>query len=167
MPGFQLHALDESRFAPLFALDDAALAALGARRVTADAMPGFPCRIGLADADVGEELLLLPFEHQPAASPFRASGPIYVRKGARRRTPAPGEVPDYVGCRLISVRAFDAGHCIVAATVTPGADIAPELDRLLADDQVAYLHLHHAARGCFLCRVDRAIQTGTGVINPD
>lgn len=155
MPGFQLHGLDERNFAHLFALDGAALAALGAERVTATATPGFPCRVGLADAGMGDELLLLPFEHQPAHSPYRSSGPIFVRRGARRRLLAPGEVPDYVASRLISARAYDAGHCIVAARVVPGEGIAAELERLLDDRQVAYVHLHHAARGCYLARVDR------------
>lgn len=156
MPGFQLRGLDDRDFAPLFALAEAELAAIGAQRVIATTSPGFPCRVSLADAAVGDELLLLPFEHQPAASPYRASGPIYVRRDARRRTLAPGEVPDYVSRRLISARAYDAGHCIVAARVTPGEEVGAEMQRLLADAQVAYLHLHHAARGCFLGRVDRA-----------
>jgi hypothetical protein len=156
MSGFQLRGLDPAIFAPLFRFGDADLAARGARRVIATAAPGFPCRISLADAEVGDELLLLPFEHQPAASPYRALGPIYVRRDARPPGLAPGEVPDYVSRRLISARAYDAGHCMVAASVTPGAAVTAELERLFDDDQVAYLHLHHAARGCFLGRVDRA-----------
>jgi hypothetical protein len=156
MPGFRLQPLDERRFAPLFALDDAALAALGARRVIATSRPGFPCRVSLADADVGDELLLLTFEHQPADSPYRASGPIFVRRDARSRELAPGEVPDYFIRRPISVRAYDADHCIVAACVIAGADIAAGLERVLDDEQVAYVHLHHAARGCYLGRAERA-----------
>jgi hypothetical protein len=80
---FRATGLPLSPFEPLFALDDDALAARGMRRVTADAKPGFPCRVSLADAEPGERLILLPFEHQPAHSPYRASGPIFVREAAR------------------------------------------------------------------------------------
>lgn len=73
MPSFRLVGLSPDLFAPLFALAPAALASRGARRVTATAKPGFPCRISLDDAEPGEELLLLPFEHQPQNSPYARS----------------------------------------------------------------------------------------------
>ena len=72
------------------------------------------------DAEPGDELLLLPFEHQPANSPYRASGPIYVKVGASQRTLAPGEVPESVRRRQISLRAYDADDMIVDAEVCDG-----------------------------------------------
>src|SRR3546814_19640898 len=56
---YAITGLDPQPFAPLFAMTDADLAARGARRVTANADRGFPCRISLADARAGEELILL------------------------------------------------------------------------------------------------------------
>jgi len=105
---------------------------------------------------MGEELLLLPYEHQPAASPYRASGPIYVRRGAKRRTLAAGEMPAYVTSRLISVRAYDSAHMIIAASVCEGRLVAQEIEQVFNDRQVAYIHLHNAKRGCFSCEVNRA-----------
>ena len=96
MSSFRLIGLDPAPFAGLFDLDDAALRARGGRRRVATEDPGFPCRVSLQDAAVGEELLLLPFEHQAEDSPYRASGPIYLRRNAAPRTLAVGEVPDYV-----------------------------------------------------------------------
>ena len=81
MSSFLLSGLNPALFAELFQLDDAALAARHIARVTATEASGFPCRVSLADATVGEELLLLSFQHQPADSPYRASGPIFVRRG--------------------------------------------------------------------------------------
>ncbi|HYJ36461.1 MAG TPA: DUF1203 domain-containing protein, partial [Rhizomicrobium sp.] len=77
---FRYTGLDAGQFLSLFALSDAELAARGIQRVTADKKPGFPCRVSLEDAAPGETLLLLPFEQQPAASPYRSSGPIFVRE---------------------------------------------------------------------------------------
>ena len=152
---FQLIGLPFEPFAPLFALDDKALSALGARRVVAGEKPGFPCRVSLTDADVGEELLLLPFAHQPAASPYRASGPVFVRKDARQTTLPAGVIPDYVALRQISVRAYDAEHLMVDAAVCGGERAAAAILRMFGDPNVQYIHLHNAKRGCFSCRADR------------
>ena len=100
-------------------------------------------------------LLLLPFEHQPGHSPYRASGPIYVKVGARQRILAVGEVPESVRLRQISLRAYDAEHMIVDAEVCDGESVAAQIERLLADPAVRYLHLHNAKRGCFSCLVRR------------
>ena len=156
MASFQLVGLPAEPFAELFDLSDAELAAHHAQRVVATTQPGYPCRVSLADADVGDELLLLTYPHQPAASPYRSSGPIYVRKGALQRTVEAGVIPDYVRTRLMSARAYDAAHMIVDASVCEGSDAAFEIERLFGDDRVAYIHLHNARRGCFSCRVERA-----------
>src|SRR5579862_6726161 len=107
MSSFQIVGLPPAPFAPLFALSDAELSAINAQRVVADSNAGYPCRISLTDAEIGEELLLLPYLHQPADSPYRASGPIFVRRGARQATIEPGVIPPYVARRLMSVRAYD------------------------------------------------------------
>ena len=156
MPSFRLAGLDPAPFAPLFLLDDARLAARGIARYIADADRGFPCRVGLEDARRGEELLLLPYEHQPAHSPYRASGPVFVRRGAHRRVLAPGEVPPYVADRLISLRAYDAGHLMVDAEVRDGGAVAAWLEDAFRRDEVAYVHLHNARRGCYSCIAERA-----------
>ncbi len=153
MPSFQIVGLSPAPFEPLFALSPGELAARGIRRVRAGAKPGFPCRISLVDADPGDELLLLPFEHQAENSPYRASGPIYVKVGGRQRTLAVGEVPESVRLRQISLRAYDRDHMIVAAEVCAGESVAAEIERLLVDPLVRYVHLHNAKRGCFSCLV--------------
>jgi Protein of unknown function (DUF1203) len=156
MNNFKLVGLANESFLDLFALTDAQLAARNARRVFATAKPGYPCRVSLVDADVGEELLLLPFEHQPANSPYRASGPIFVRRGAVTARLQAGVVPDYVRTRLISVRAYDSEHLMIDASVCEGTDVADAIGGLFAQEKVAYLQLHNAKRGCFSCTVQRA-----------
>lgn len=146
--------LAPAQFEPLFALDDAALAARGIARVTADAVPGFPCRVSLEDARPGETLLLLAFEHQPAQSPYRASGPIFVRQLAHTAYDS-GELPPVFRGRMLSVRAYDATGMMVDADTVEGADAEPMFTRLLAREAVAYLHVHNARPGCYAARVER------------
>ncbi len=152
---FQLAGLDPRPFQALFALDDQALAAHGAVRCVADNAPGYPCRISLADAVPGEELLLLSYLHLPGASPYRSAGPIFVRRGATRAVLEPGEVPVYVSRRLISLRAYDHRDMMVDAEVHAGTEVAAALETLFSRDEVAYVHLHNARQGCFSCRADR------------
>ena len=162
MPSFQLVGLPAAPFTPLFSLSEAELSEIHAQRVVATSNPGYPCRVSLADAEIGDELLLLPYAHQPAASPYRASGPIFVCKSARQAVVEPGVVPAYVTRRLMSVRVYDAAGWMTDAAVCPGAETAAVIERLFEDARVAYIHLHNANRGCFSCAVQRTASGTAG-----
>lgn len=155
MPCFQLSGLDHEQFHHLFALSDEKLQAINAERHVATASFGFPCRVSLQDAEIGEELLLLPYWHQSEMSPYRASGPIFIRRSASRCVLEAGIVPAYVTRRLMSLRAYDAAHMMVDASVCDGPSVSNELDRMFANEDVAYIHLHNAKRGCFSCVANR------------
>ncbi len=142
-------------FQPLFGLSDAALAERGVLRVRVTDKPGFPCRITLADADPGETVLLLNYEHQGAATPYRSSHAIFVRESATGTARVAGAIPECLAARLLSVRAFDAAGMMVDAEVVEGAALEPLIARMFADPAAAYLHVHNARRGCFAARVDR------------
>ena len=153
---FQISALPMEQFTALFDLSDDELAQRGARRVVADSKPGFPCRVTLEDAEVGETLILLPFTHHETASPYRASGPVFVRVGAMQARPAVNDVPDSVRRRLLSVRAYGADGTLVDADVVEGKQLKFLVETFFGDERIAYLHLHNARPGCYSCRVDRA-----------
>ena len=85
-----------------------------------------------------------------------AFGLIFVRGSARQRRLDAREVPSYVTRRLVSVRAYDAAHMMLAASVCDGVLTAQELLKHFSNDQVEYIHLHNAVRGCSSCQVIRA-----------
>jgi hypothetical protein len=151
---FRFEALPFERFASLFEQSDAELQTRGIRRMLAK--PGYPCRVSLMDAEIGETVLLVPYTHHDVSSPYRASGPIFVRAGARTATPDVGEIPTMFAHRLLSVRAYDADAMMVDATVAHGSELQPTIGSLFADDRIAYLHVHNAGPGCYNCRVIRA-----------
>ena len=118
---FQLIALPSEQFMSLFTQSDAALQVTGARRMIVDHKPGYPCRVSLIDAEVGETVILLAFTHHNVSSPYRASGPIFVRSGARTASPAVGEIPAMFRHRLLSIRAYDASAMMVGGEVVKEA----------------------------------------------
>lgn len=153
---FQISGLSRAEFEPLFALTDAALAERQIVRRIVDEFPGFPCRVSLADAEPGERVLLLSYEHLAVASPYRSRHAIYVRENAQDARPFRNEVPDVLRRRLLSLRAFDAFGMMRAADVVEGKQVEPLIERMLGDSRVAYIHAHNAKPGCFAARIDRA-----------
>ena len=151
---FRFKGLHAEQFSDLTALSDAELEARGFRRMIADSKPGFPCRVTLEDAEPGERMLLINYEHQPAYSPYQAKGPIFVRENAATAYDA-SDVPPVLRSRVLSLRAYDADGMIVEADVVPGAEVETPLARLFARPDTAYVHIHYAARGCFAALVER------------
>lgn len=152
---FQIHALPADTFAPAFALPDEALRAGDIRSVVADGRPAYPCRVSLQDAVEGERLLLLPYDHHRVDTPYRASGPVYVREAASQALPAINEVPALLRTRLLSLRAYDARGMMVWADVVPGMEVEAAIEALFAIEHSAYIHIHYAKPGCYACRVER------------
>lgn len=152
---FRILGLSPEPFAPLFALGDETLRTRGVHRFIADEPHSAPCRITLEDAEPGERLLLLNYEHQPAASPFRASGPIFVREAALAAYDATTQMPPALERRTLSARAYDRSAMMVKGQVTPGAELPALLEAWFQDEAVDQIHLHYAARGCFAARAVR------------
>src|ERR1043166_10230742 len=90
---FQISALQRNDFEELFELTDQELAARGAKRYVVDRTPGFPCRVSLQDAEPGERVILVRYAHQPADSPYKGEGPVFVREAAQDAGLAPGAIP--------------------------------------------------------------------------
>lgn len=152
---FVIAGLDPAPFGRLYGLSDEALAAEQIVRMTADSKPGFPCRVTLEDAEPGETLLLLNYEHLPDASPYRSRHAIFVREGAGAAARFEGTIPEQLTCRLLSVRAFDSDAMMTDAEVVEGTALEPLIETMFADPAVAFLHVHNAKRGCFAARIDR------------
>ncbi len=152
---YTICGLSPAPFAPLFALSDAELAARKAVRVTASADRGFPCRVSLEDARCGEQLILLNHTSHDVETPYRSSYAIYVRENA----PSPARfvdcTPPVFEGRPLGLRGFgDDGMLKDARLALPGGADA-EIRSLFANPQIAYIHAHNAAHGCFAARIDR------------
>lgn len=151
---YSITGLDPDRFAPLFAMDDAALAARNARRVIATANRGFPCRISLEDARAGEALILLHHISHDVETPYRSAYAIYVRPGVVAATYRDALPPAFEG-RPLALRAFDRDGMLQDARLTGPGEADGAIRDLFADDRIAYIDAHNAAHGCFAARIER------------
>jgi hypothetical protein len=152
---FRISGLPAAEMSHWFGMTDAELAARDGVRRTVDAAHAFPCRISLTDAEVGDVVLLINFEHLAVASPYRSRHAIYIRAGERTFDRV-GEVPEMLRRRLLSLRAFDADGMMTACDVVDGTDLEAAIAKLFAEPPVAYLHAHFARPGCYAARIDRS-----------
>jgi len=157
---YRIEGLDPAAFRALFELDDRALAKHCVERSFVEEPLGTPCRVSLADAEVGDEVLLLGYAHLSADSPYRASGPIFVRRRAVEEQSAAAAfvdtVPDVLARRVLSVRAYDSAAIMRRADVCEGTALDARIDAMFEDGSVAFLHVHYAKQGCYAARVVRA-----------
>jgi hypothetical protein len=110
--------------------------------------------VSLEDAQPGERVILIPFCHQPASSPYKAAGPVFVREMSVTASVPPGAVPEMLRSRLLSIRGYDANHLMIEADVVEGRELESFLTHMVECGTVSYAHIHFARPGCYACRVD-------------
>ncbi|SER11062.1 Protein of unknown function [Pseudomonas sp. NFACC02] len=153
---FRITGLSPEPFQSLFGLSDQELASLGMKRYIVDSNPGFPDRIEMKDAELGQSVLLLNHVCQPAKTPYRASHAIFIREWASQAYDAVDQVPESMRIRLLSLRAFTDDGMMLDADVADGIAIEPVVTRMFANPEVSYIHVHNAKQGCYSGRIDRA-----------
>ena len=151
---FQISALSEGLFSHLYGATEEQLSQAGAQRVIAETEPGFPCRVSMRDAKIGESLILLNYAHLDEDTPYCASHAIFVIEGAKVQTLPQNTVPQVLRSRLLSLRAFDENYSMIAAEVCAGEDLEQAITKIASDPNVDFLHVHNAAPGCYAARID-------------
>lgn len=143
-------------FRPLFAMSDQDLAVRGVIRKTADAKPGYPCRVTLRDADPGDTVLLMNFESHSVDTPYRSAYAIYVNEAAEQTLRTVDAVPPVFQGRPIALRIFSRDGMLIGADLARDEGIDGAIRRAFENPDAAYIHAHNAAHGCYAARIDRA-----------
>ena len=120
----------------------------------ASSKPGYPCVISLKDANVGEDVWLLPYEHISSNSPFQSKGPIYIRAGVKQATYR-NSIPDNLKTRMLSVRAYDEQDMMVDAHTLEGSALEAFIQEVFQDADTKYIQVHISGPGCFNCQIER------------
>lgn len=116
-----------------------------------------PCRHCLGLIAEGEQKLVLGYRPFDQAQPYAEVGPIFLHAQS---------CPHYVSDRLPAwfaylqpaiIRGYGQDDWIRYETgnVVPGGELASKCEEILANPDVAYVHIR-SKFNCFQCRVDRA-----------
>lgn len=106
----------------------------------------------------GQNFLILAHRPFTGLNPYTETGPIFLCAGdcaAGGGASLPAEI---LSAESYITRAYSADERIIYGTgsVTPTKRIEARCAELLADPQVAFVHIRSASNNCFLCRVERA-----------
>lgn len=153
---YKITGLQPDQFEDYFGMDDSDLAKHGAVRVTAAADKGWPCRISLQDAKAGEQLILLNHISHDVATPYRSAYAIYLRENARSAAEYVDDTPPVFDGRPMAFRAFDANGMLRDAALALPGEADAKIRGLFDNADIAYIHAHNAAHGCFSAKVERA-----------
>ncbi|RMA64800.1 DUF1203 domain-containing protein [Ulvibacter antarcticus] len=152
---FQISALDDTIFHAFFKLNDTELEKIGGKRMIVDENPGYPCRVSLEDAEIGEKIILIPFEHHKTQSPYQAKGPIFIREGIKTKTLKKNEIPKMLDHRLLSFRGYDKNGFMKSAITEKGNETKQIIEKIFQKKEIQYIHIHNSSPGCYNCQVTR------------
>jgi hypothetical protein len=151
---YRITGLDPAPFKPLFDFSDQALAERGILRMAVTGNPGFPCRITLEDRMVGESVLLLNHVSHDIRNPYWAAHAIFVGEGeAAEYVDA---VPPVFEQRVLSLRGFDRQGMMADAMLAQPGEADAAIRKLFDNPEIASIHAHNAARGCFSAKIERS-----------
>ena len=117
----------------------------------------FPCRHCLKEAGQGNGALLFSYQLPLPKSLYAQPTAVFLCKDACERHKGGQDVPEIVANRFVALRAFRADGLMDYAmnTLSEGAKVGPEVERILANPDIAYINIHTALAGCMLCAVRR------------
>lgn len=155
MNNFKFVALNHQEFDHLNDLTIQELSERDIVLMTVNQFPGFPCRITLEDAEMGEEVFLINYDHHPVNSPYKASGPVFIRKNKATKAYPINVIPKMFLHRLLSLRAYDENGMMIEADVFEGHILRDKIEDFFNNEKIDYLHIHNAKPGCFNCLVKK------------
>lgn len=156
---FQVSSLDALEFNHFFDLSEKELSSINAIKMIAKTNPGYPCRVSLEDAQIGEEVLLLNYEHHKVNSPYKASGPVFIRRNVKTANLKTNQIPEMLKHRLLSLRAYNSSAIMIESETVKGENLADKIDMIFSNDLVNYIHIHNSGPGCYNCQINRVEET--------
>lgn len=120
---------------------------------------GVPCRHCQQDVAAGDAYLILHYRPFPVPQPYAETGPIFLHADGCVRYPEVADLPPVFAVRrLFLIKGYNANDRIVygTGTLVSPAELNDAASKILARDDVAYVHARSAYNNCFQCRIERA-----------
>jgi hypothetical protein len=119
---------------------------------------GVPCRHCLRNVAAGDAYLILAYRPFPTLQPYAETGPIFLHAEPCERAEESEALPElFSRTPAYIVRGYGHDDRIVYGTgaVVPTPQIEGRAGELLAQPDVAYLHMRSAKNNCYQCRIER------------
>ena len=152
---FQVINIQNASIAHLFQLSEKEREEKGIVKLIADEKPGYPCRVSLEDAEVGEELWAFNYKHHDVNSPYKSSGPVFVRVNAIEANISRNEIPIILNHRLLSLRIYDYKTMMIDARTIEGKYLRETIQDLFTNKAAKYIQVHNSSPGCYNCQINR------------
>jgi|SRR5579872_794543 len=123
-----------------------------------DAADAYPCRHCLSEACAERGMLLLSHQAEEPRSVYGHPTAIFLCSQACTRFDQLDAIPEIVRDRHVSLRAFKRDGMMLYGSNELAEDGGHDaaVRRILAHEEVAFINVHTAKAGCFLCRIVRA-----------
>jgi hypothetical protein len=99
---------------------------------------------------------LFPFEFHKTKSPYKASGPIFIRKNAIKANLKINEIPEMLFQRNQTLRAYNKNGIMIDAISPKPSELKKGIGALFSNPKAIYIQIHNTNPGCYNCQVNRA-----------
>lgn len=120
---------------------------------------GIPCRHCLKPVRKGDPYLTLAYSPFREAQPYAETGPIFLHaEPCDRATDSVEQAAMFKFGGKYILRGYRRNDWInyEVAEVVDAADITQVAEKMLAREDVAYLHMRSSLYNCFQCRIERS-----------
>ena len=115
-----------------------------------------PCRQCLKTFAVGEEhRILFTYDAFHGRENLPLPGPVFIHADECARYPEQAGFPADMLARRLTLNAYGAGRRLLAQRYVEDGIVEPELQRLLDDRAVAYIHVRDTDAGCYDFAIER------------
>jgi hypothetical protein len=117
-----------------------------------------PCRHCLRTFRIGEERrILFTYDAFRGVESLPLPGPVFVHADACERYPEDAEFPEELRSHPLTLNAYGRGRRVAEQAQVEDGGVAQAIERLLAREDVDYIHVRDRQAGCYDFRVERAL----------
>ena len=115
-----------------------------------------PCRQCLRTFTVGsEKRILFTYDAFYGREKLPLPGPIFIHESHCERYPENGGFPADMLTHRLTLSAYGRGRRLLAQRYVSNGLVEPEIQRLLKDRDVAYIHVRDTDAGCYDFSIER------------
>lgn len=115
-----------------------------------------PCRQCLRTFAVGKERrILFTYDAFYGKEDLALPGPVFIHEDHCERYPEEGGFPIDMTSHRVTLNAYARGRRLVSQKYVSNGEIEPQLQQLLQDRDVAYIHVRDTDAGCYDFSIER------------